>query len=189
MIDLGTCLLSLALANLLRFNFDLDQIEYRFLYAGVPVLMGLRLLSFLAYKTYSGIIFQTSIEDAQRLLLAISTSSALLGLLNFVSFYFTTDYVLPFSILLIDFFVSVFLLTSYRAMVKILYLELRNHNKDKRRVAIYGADSAGVVTKQTLDRDRGTNYQVIAFFDNGATLRKKRLLGVPIYPARQLGRF
>ncbi|MEO0777854.1 MAG: nucleoside-diphosphate sugar epimerase/dehydratase [Bacteroidota bacterium] len=189
LIDLGTCLLSLALANLLRFNFDLDQIEYRFLYAGVPVLMGLRLLSFLAYKTYSGIIFQTSIEDAQRLFLAISTSSALLGLLNFVSFYFTTDYVLPFSILLIDFFVSVFLLTSYRAMVKILYLELRNHNKDKRRVAIYGADSAGVVTKQTLDRDRGTNYQVIAFFDNDATLRKKRLLGVPIYPARQLGRF
>ncbi len=151
--------------------------------------MTLRLVSFLAYKIYSGIIFQTSIEDAQRIFLAISVSSFTLGLLNFVSYYFTTDYILPFSILLIDYFVTIFLLTSYRAMVKILYLELHNSKKDKRRVAIYGADSAGVITKQTLDRDQGTNYQVIAFFDNDSTLRKKRLLGIPIYPARQLSRF
>ncbi len=180
---------SLILANLLRFNFDLDKIEYEFLYWGIPFLMALRLGSFLVYKTYSGIIFQTSIEDAQRIFFAISSSSLLLALANWVSYYFTSDYILPFSILIIDYFISIFLLTTYRALVKILYLELHNSKKDKRLVAIYGADSAGVVTKQTLDRDQGTNYQVIAFFDDDSQLRKKRLLGVPIYSAQQLPRF
>lgn len=188
LIDLSICLFALVLANLLRFNFDLAAIEYKFFFWGAPILLLIRLLSFFYLKTYAGIIFQTSIEDAQRILAAILGSSLVLGFLSLVTYSMFQAFILPYSILIIEFFISVFLLTAYRALVKVLYLEITNSKKEKKHVAIYGADSAGVVTKQTLDRDRGTNYQVVAFLDNDTDLENKRLLGAPIFKTEQLAR-
>ena len=188
LIDLSICFFALMLANLLRFNFDLAAIEYKFFFWGAPVLLSLRLIAFFYFKTYAGIIFQTSIEDAQRILGAILTSTLALALFSLLSYSAFNAFILPYSILIIEFLISIFLLTSYRALVKVLYLEITNSKKEKKQVAIYGADSAAVLTKQTLDRDRGTNYQVVAFLDNSPDLQDKRLQGVPIFKTQQLPR-
>lgn len=188
LIDLGIIIFALVLANLLRFNFDLAAIEYKFFFWGAPVLLSVRLLAFFYFKTYAGIIFQTSIEDAQRILGAILVSSLVIAIFNPLTLFLFKAFILPYSILTIEFFISIFLLTAYRALVKVLYLEITNSKKEKKHVAIYGADSAGVLTKQTLDRDRGTNYQVVAFLDDQADLQNKRLQGVPIFKTAQLQR-
>ena len=120
LIDLTICFFALVLANLLRFNFDLDAIEYKFLLWGAPVLLLTRALTFLYFKTYAGIIFQTSIEDAQRILAAVFVSTFSLAIFSPISFFFFDAFILPYSVLIIEFFISVFLLTSYRALVKVL---------------------------------------------------------------------
>mgnify|MGYP001952969778 CR=1 FL=1 len=46
---------------------------------------------------------------------------------------------------------TLFLLTGYRALVKILYIEIRNRKIDKKYVAIYGAGETGITTKKALE--------------------------------------
>lgn len=178
---------SIVLAHLLRFNFVVDSIDYFFFWEGPAVLIGLRLLSFFLFKTYTGIVFYTGLEDAKRIFLALSTGSLLLGaIVNPLSFLLYGHYLLPYSILIIEFTVSIFFMTSYRALFKMLYYELNSQDREQKRVVIYGAGSAGVTVKNVLDRDLRVNYAVQAFIDDNLSLRKKRLLGVEIHSGEEL---
>ncbi len=190
-IDIGIIVFSLVLAHLLRFNFNIPTTEdYDNLLYGAPVMIAFRVFSFFVFKTYAGIIFHTSIEDAQRIFWAVLSGSIFMATLGNFGFYYTTGhFALPYSILIIDFLISIFLLTAYRALVKILYIEFRNGKKDKKFVAVYGAGETGITTKTALERDMGNKFSVNAFFDNNTNYRKKRLLGVPIYPAKFLERY
>ncbi len=190
-IDIGIIVFSMVLAHLLRFNFNMPSTDdYDNLLFGTPVMIAVRICSFFIFKTYAGIILHTSIEDAQRIFLAVLSGSLFMATLGNFGFYYSTGhFALPYSILIIDFLVSIFMLTAYRALVKILYIELRNGKKDKKFVAVYGAGETGITTKTALERDMGNKFSVNAFFDNNTNYRKKRLLGVPIYPAKFLERY
>jgi len=192
LIDIGIVIFSLVLAHLLRFNFDIPTEEKFFanIKYGVTAMVVIRILSFLIFKTYAGIILHTSTEDALRILWAILGGSIFIAtVVNAVFYYSTTHFALPYSIIIIDFLVTLFFLTAYRALVKILYIEIRNRKIDKKYVAIYGAGETGITTKKALERDIGNKYSVNAFFDNNSNYRKKRLLGSPIYPAKYLSRY
>jgi FlaA1/EpsC-like NDP-sugar epimerase len=157
---------------------------------GTPVMIVIRVFSFFIFKTYAGIILHTSIEDAQRIFWAVLSGSIFMATLGNLGFYkITGHFALPYSILIIDFLVSIFMLTAYRALVKILYIEFRNGKKDKKFVAIYGAGETGITTKTALERDMGNKFSVNAFFDDNSNFRKKRLLGVTIYPGKFLERY
>ncbi len=190
-IDIGIIVFSLILAHLLRFNFNIPTtLDYDNLFYGTPVMIAVRALSFFIFKTYAGIILHTSIEDAQRIFWAVLSGSIFMATLGNIGFYYTTGhFALPYSILIIDFLVSIFMLTAYRALVKILYIEFRNGKKDKKFVAVYGAGETGITTKTALERDMGNKFSVNAFFDNNSNYRKKRLLGVPIYSGKFLERY
>ena len=190
-IDIGIIVFSMILAHLLRFNFNMPTTEdYDNLLYGTPVMIAVRVLSFFIFKTYAGIILHTSIEDAQRIFWAVLSGSIFMATLGNLGFYYLTGhFALPYSILIIDFLVSIFMLTAYRALVKILYIEFRNGKKDKKFVAVYGAGETGITTKTALERDMGNKFSVNAFFDNNSNYRKKRLLGVPIYPGKFLERY
>lgn len=190
-IDIGIIVFSLVLAHLLRFNFSIPTTEdYDNLFLGPPVIIAIRIATFLIFKTYAGIILHTSIEDAQRIFWAVLSGSLFMATLGNFGFYYSTGhFALPYSILIIDFLVSIFMLTAYRGLVKILYIEFRNGKKDKKFVAIYGAGETGITTKTALERDMGNKFSVNAFFDNNTNYRKKRLLGAPIYPAKFLERY
>ena len=190
-IDIGIIIFSLALAHLLRFNFNIPTTEdYDNLLLGTPVMIVIRVFSFFIFKTYAGIILHTSIEDAQRIFWAVLSGSIFMATLGNLGFYkITGHFALPYSILIIDFLVSIFMLTAYRALVKILYIEFRNGKKDKKFVAIYGAGETGITTKTALERDMGNKFSVNAFFDDNSNFRKKRLLGVTIYPGKFLERY
>ncbi len=192
LIDIGIVVFSLILAHLLRFNFDIPTEEKFFanIKYGVTVMIVIRVLSFLIFKTYAGIILYTSTEDALRILWAVLGGSLFMAtIVNSIFYYSTTHFALPYSIIIIDFLVTLFFLTAYRALVKILYIEIRNRKIDKKYVAIYGAGETGITTKKALERDIGNKYSVNAFFDNNSNYRKKRLLGTPIYPAKYLSRY
>ncbi|MCB0704522.1 MAG: polysaccharide biosynthesis protein [Saprospiraceae bacterium] len=189
LIDTAIVIFGIALAHLLRFNFEPDSINYYFYPEGGLLLLGLRLVGFAVFKTYTGIIFYTGFEDAKRIFYALVSVSLLLAcILNPMSYLVTEHYFLPYSILIIEFVLSIFLMTAYRALVKILYLELSNNRKDQKKVIIYGAGAAGVTVKDVLNRDDRTSFQISAFVDDNVNLQKKRLLGIEIFPADKLPR-
>lgn len=189
LIDLGIVLFAILSAHLLRFNFEWDNIDYYFIHLGSWILLCIRLLGFLTFKTYTGIIFHTGLEDAKRIFIGLGGGSLVMGLaLNPIGYWAFGHFFLPYSILIIEFFLSIFLMTAYRAFVKVFYQELTFRNQEKKRVIIYSTGGGGVMVKQVLDRELGGNFSVSAFIDDDLLLSKKRLLGVEIFPGSKLPR-
>ena len=73
---------------------------------------------------------------------------------------------IPFSIIIIDYMLTLFLMITLRVLFKALYTEMVNPYKEKSKVIIFGAGGAGIITKRTLDRDAGLKYKVLAFVDD-----------------------
>lgn len=183
-IDTFIVLVALLFAFLLRFNFNIPEHELQLMYISVPVLLAVRIGGFFLFRIYAGMIQYTGSEDAQRVAIMLALGTLFTGLLNFISLQLTGSYLVPFSVIIIEFFISVFAMSAYRLGVKLLYEELVQVRKEKSNVIILGANEYGLITKKTLERDPKKDVQVIAFIDNKNDLLRQKLEGVSIYDSR-----
>ena len=185
-IDISICLFAIFLSYMLRFNFHIPPVDLRDLPTVVSIILSVRILSFSIGKTYAGIIRYTSSKDAQRIFIVISIGSLTLAVIDVCSFAYAAKIIIPTSIIIIDYIVTVFLLVSLRTLVKVLYYELKNPKRDKTKVIVYGAGEAGVITLRTLDKDAGTKYKVVAFIDDDRKKKGKKIEGVRIHHTNEL---
>ena len=181
LLDMGIVSVSLIVAYFVRFNFTIPPVEVATFYYVIPSFIAVRALCFYIFKTYSGIIRYTSTKDVQRIVSTLLAGSVFFSIINPISFYITGNYVLPYTIIIIEFLLSVFIMTSTRMLIKILYMETMNPSKEKTNVIIFGAGEAGVIAKRTLDRDAGSKYKVLAFVDDNYKKSGKKVEGVSIY--------
>jgi FlaA1/EpsC-like NDP-sugar epimerase len=187
LIDIFIVLSAVILAYLLRFNFDIPYSDRITLPYVLVYFFIIKSLSFIIARTYAGIIRYTSTEDAIRIVMVNLLCSIFFGLTNIVTYFFITHkYLIPFSIIIIEFFVSIFAMTTFRMLVKMAYLELINPSKEKSNVIIFGAGESGVITKRALDRDAGSKHKVIAFIDDDNKKHGAKLEGVTIYSTDKL---
>ncbi|MBL7924304.1 MAG: polysaccharide biosynthesis protein [Bacteroidia bacterium] len=186
LIDLLICVVSLGLAYLLRFNFRVPEVETDTFPLVFSVVLSVRCVSFIITKIYRGIIRYTGTRDAVRILLTLAAGSFCLAVGNLVNYPFTGVYLVPFSIIILEFLITVFFMITGRLLVKVIYMELKNPSSEKTGVLIYGAGEAGLTTKRTLDRDKGTRYKVVGFIDDDPKKAGKKLEGIGIHPASQL---
>ncbi|MFO7939087.1 MAG: nucleoside-diphosphate sugar epimerase/dehydratase [Bacteroidales bacterium] len=188
LIDLMICAVSIALAFVLRFNFSIPQTYMQSMYFIIPFVLFIRSITFLIFRSYAGIIRYSGAKDTERIFLVSFTGSIMFVILNYVSYYFIKgQFIIPFSIIFIDFFTTVFLLASFRLVTKAVYLEIYNPSRDKTNIVIYGAGQFGVIAKRTLDRDAGTKMKVVAFIDKNSGNAGKKLEGITIYPSEVIG--
>jgi FlaA1/EpsC-like NDP-sugar epimerase len=185
--DLTICSIALILAYELRFNFKIQEAEFFRLKLSFIVVIPVRLISFLIFRTHADIVRYTSTADAIRVLIALTAGSLLFVLVNFISLHgFSYIFIVPFSIIIIDFFVSTVLLIGYRMLVKLTWLEMSNPRKGKSDVIIFGAGESGLITKRALDRDAGTKYKVVAFLDDDERKTNMKVEGIPIFHTSKL---
>ncbi len=185
-IDISICLFAIFLSYMLRFNFHIPPVDLKDLPTVVSIILSVRILSFSIGKTYAGIIRYTSSKDAQRIFIVISIGSLTLAAIDVCSYAYAAKIIIPTSIIIIDYIVTVFLLVSLRTLVKVLYYELKNPKRDKTKVIVYGAGEAGVITLRTLDKDAGTKYKVVAFIDDDRKKKGKKIEGVRIHHTDEL---
>lgn len=185
-LDIFICVFSIFLAYLLRFNFQIPEIDRRDMPLVIGCIIIVRIITFISGKTYAGIIRYTSSKDAQRIFVVISIGSLFLGLIDMISYLNNGKIIIPSSIVIIDFIATVFLLVALRTLVKVLYYELKNPRREKTKVIVYGAGEAGVITLRTLDKDAGTKYKVVAFIDDDKKKKGKKIEGVKIYHTDEL---
>jgi len=186
-IDLCICLFSLFLAYLVRFNFNFPIIRMEASLQVFIFVLGVRALTFYISKIYQGIVKYTGSQDVKRIFVVISIGSVLFMVVNILSYRFFNDrFVVPFSIVIIEYMSSTFLMITLRIMFKTLYSEIINSNKEKRSVIIYGAGESGLITKRVLDRDAGTKYKVVAFIDDNFQKHEKKMEGISIYGVDKL---
>ncbi len=179
-IDSLMVIYSVILAYLLRFDFHIPPSELSRFHIVFLIVVSVRLLSFVLGKTYAGIIQHSSTEDSVRMLVIIFLGSMTMGLINLISYFTKGFYLLPFSIILIESITVVFSLITFRILVKMAYMEIGKSKKDLQKVLIFGAGEAGIITKNVLSSDPGTNYQVVAFIDDDKKKQRKKIENVRI---------
>jgi len=174
------------LAYQLRFNFRVPETEISLWKYAFTTVIVTRIISFLISRIYQGIIRYTSTRDALRVFYTITIGSISMGLMNVISFYAIGIYLVPFSVLIIDYFASVFSITAFRILVKTIYQELKNPTRDKQLVIIYGAGESGLITKRAIDRDANTRFKVTAFIDDDEAKEGKTVEGIRIFHTSEL---
>ena len=183
-IDIIIAIFSFLVATALRLNFRYEELHLEVFIYHFVFLLSIRFITFLYFKTYSGIIRHTSIEDAVLILKTIFTGTMVAAIISLAIRYFlhveTLIYV-PLSILVIDFFICLFLMVSLRFMVKRFYESFINEFKPAVGVLIYGAGYSGLLTKNVIQNDRGINYQVLGFIDDNDSKVGKTIEGVRVF--------
>jgi FlaA1/EpsC-like NDP-sugar epimerase len=181
-IDVAICLFAFTLAYLIRFEFAPPAIEIDLALRFLPLLLGVRIACFLLGKTYAGIIRFTSSQDTQRIFIWTTIGTAIFTLFNLVRFMFYDGiYFIPYSIIILEYLLTLFTMIVCRIAVKVLYLELKTPDKARKRVVIYGAGESGMLTKEAIDKDPRAEILVIGFIDNDEHKSGKKLGGVDIY--------
>ncbi len=177
-------LFSFSIATLLRMNFQLSEIDFSIFASQLIFILGLRLLAFLYFQSYAGIIRHTSIEDAILILKAVFVGSfgavVVSGLIR-NSLGFEHVFNLSASILIIDFFICLFWMIILRFFVKSFYESFINQFKPTIGVLIYGAGYTGMLTKNVFQTDRSTNYKILGFIDDNESKIGKTIEGIKVY--------
>ncbi|MCD4725130.1 MAG: polysaccharide biosynthesis protein [Bacteroidales bacterium] len=186
-IDMFIVVASVMLAYLLRFNFSIPEVELEAFPKVLAYVVLVRLVSFLIGRTFVGIIKYTSTEDVIRISVVVLIGSVLFGLTNLITYYFINGlFFIPFSIIIIDFISTVLIMTAFRMVVKVAYMEMATPPGERSNIIIFGAGKAGLIAKRTLDKDASINYRVVAFLDDKPGKIGKQMEGVTIHPSRKL---
>jgi FlaA1/EpsC-like NDP-sugar epimerase len=152
-------------------------------YLQYGVLVFVNAISFIFFRTYSGIIRHSTFIDGVKLLVATTSSYLILMVSNYLIFIVTGNRVLLSTGLFITYVISFLLLFLFRILVKNIfekYLQVANTNQ-LTRVVIYGADANAISVANALKTEKPARFNVIAFvnkFQQDKT--SKSILNLPI---------
>ena len=181
LLDLTCVQSSIFFSFILRFNFDLKQISHYELKLIFGITFVLYTVLFYALKSYAGIIRYTTIEDTFRLLRVNAIATIMYFVINSFMNYAENFWLFPISVVVINFFISNFILISYRLLVRYCFKFYSLYQIDKRetKAAVYDTGEDGLHTKQVINAVPNGSIEVIAFLDDKRS--GKMMEGLPIY--------
>jgi FlaA1/EpsC-like NDP-sugar epimerase len=186
-IDLILAFASMGFAYLLRFSFSIPPAYVEQLPRVLTVVLSVRILSFIIARVYAGIIRHTGTQDLVRIFLVNFAGSLVFTIINLVlRKAWGLPHLIPFNIVIIDFFVLTMAMASYRMLIKVAFLELYNPTRYRGEVIIFGAGDTGLMAKRAIERDVGQKMKVIAFIDDNPGKIKKKLDNAIIFPLSKL---
>src|SRR6185312_16945352 len=138
----------------------------------------------LFFPIYKGIIRYSEMNDIIRIIKFASLQFVLwLLIYSFDNSAIVTGF-LPIPLLMINFFSVIFILVSFRILVKEIYSRAtQSKSLLVSKAIIYGAGEMGQVTKQILEQDLKNKTIVTGFIEDSPSKIGKNLGGLPIYKA------
>ena len=145
-------------------------------------------LSFIFYRTYSGIIRHSTFIDGVKLLVATTSSYFVLMVFNYSIQIILNERILLTTGLFITYVISFLLLFLFRILVKNVfetYLYVTD-SKQLMKAVIYGADANAISVANALKTEKPARFNVVAFinkFQKDKT--NKSILNLPIINQRK----
>lgn len=181
LIDLVICLFSIIFSFFVRFEFSISE-EYRILLKSViPLVLFIRAVHFLSFRTFAGLIRYTSTKDAERIFVVTSVSTFVLFVINFINFFISSRFIIPNSILLIDYFLTIILMVGSRLFYKTLYYTIRNSDLNSEKILIVGVEQFAAAVKRAIDRESLTGIQIVGFIDPYNKQEGNKIENIEIY--------
>lgn len=182
--DIFLVCLSFVSAYTLRFNFQLNNDVRSDMYHQMVYVVLFVTAVFLLTGLHKTIIRHTGVKDAILVMKAMSFVVAGLLFLNLVNNFYVHPWLshVSYSIIIIFYVLSIVLLVTTRFAVRLIFYWIKSQGEFV-NVLIYGAGSAGIITKNVLQADLDRRVRVIGFVDNHPGKIGKTIEGVFVYSA------
>ncbi len=184
LLDLFCVQLCLFLSFVLRFNFNLQDVAHYEMSVILGVSLAVNGMLFYLLKSYAGIIRYTNIEDTFRLLIVNSIAAVFYFSINFIVNQSSSSILLfPISVVVINFFITNFVLITYRLLVRYIFKYYQQHQleREKIKAVVYDTGENGLQTKKVINDFPSSNLHVVAFIDDMLSKGGKLMEGVPIF--------
>jgi FlaA1/EpsC-like NDP-sugar epimerase len=176
-----------SMAILFRTNFKNPAIFYsNEIILIFSTVLTVKALLFLFFKTHASLLRYTGTKDILHLFWINLVGSLILTLFNGITYVINVSFIVPFSIVLLEFVISTFIIIFYRLFIKSMYAEYTVHTKGAAPVLLYGAGYLGLTTKRSIRRNNNSEYKVVGFIDDDPNKIGKKIDGLPIYSFDEL---
>lgn len=181
LIDLMLMLIACMVAYLLRFNFEQVFMHLSTVNTSILWCVGVGIVFFKIFKTYSGVLRYSSFVDIMRIFLALTCVYAVLILLKLITQDLIDLDLPPFSVLGMAYIINFGLMAISRMVAKLMFDALNFDALHSVNVFIYGAKEAGVNIAKSLRVNLKNHYRLKGFIADEAKLIGKVLMGVKVY--------
>ncbi|MEI6050394.1 MAG: nucleoside-diphosphate sugar epimerase/dehydratase [Bacteroidota bacterium] len=182
-IDLAAVFLTFLLSYLLRFNLDTDTFSWVLAIKQGLIVCLVYLVFMLIFRSYSGLIRQTTIKDT--FIIAITNASAFL-VLFFITLFsrkFELGLLLniPWSIATIHYGIVTVSLVFFRVFIKMFYVFVSVPSSNRKNVLIYGSGDMGILVKRVIEGDPKGQLRLSGFIDDDKKIQGKKVDGIPVF--------
>jgi FlaA1/EpsC-like NDP-sugar epimerase len=179
---------SLVLAYLLRFEFDIPASEMLLLRHAILVALGTKLFAFFLMGRHKASWRYTGIYDLQQVLTTQVVSSLLFAGVN----YLVVGPGFARSVYIIDFMLCFLGKAGVRVVIRTYLWEAAREGtrRSGHRVGIliYGAGASGLALMREIRSNPGLSYRVLGLLDDDSSKYGQKLMGVPVLgPGRDAG--
>ncbi len=188
LLDLSCILLCIFFSFILRFNFNLEEVAKYDMSFILLTALALNGVLFYLLKSYSGIIRYTNIEDTFRLLIVNSIAAIFYFSINFaITFFAPKVNLFPTSVVVINFFITNFVLITYRLLVRYTfnYYKATQKETNKIKAVVFDTGEYGLETKKVINNFPSSNINVVAFIDDVLSKLGKLMENIPIYSTHE----
>ncbi|WP_248276990.1 polysaccharide biosynthesis protein [Chitinophaga sp. Ak27] len=150
------------------------------------IVLGVNLCLSLLLRTYRGIVRYTSLADIGRIAGLNITSCLILFTIGYSRLPDAEMNVFPISVILINFFVSSFLLLSYRLLAKWIFRYYKKIlRRNRTRAAIYYTGHSSMMLRKAISDDPAADIRITAFLADTNSHAGKSIEGLPVYASRK----
>ncbi|WP_249219763.1 nucleoside-diphosphate sugar epimerase/dehydratase [Chitinophaga sp. HK235] len=186
LLDLGCSVLAINLAFLLRLNFDMEALTPYPLEKISLIVLGIHLVLSLLLRTYRGIVRHTSLADIGNIACLNIISCCIYLSIGYSHVLDPEVNYFPLSVVLINFFITSFLLLSYRLLVKWIFKYYKNFRSvNKVRAAIYHTSLTSLMLRKAINENPETDIRIVAFLADTNAHAGKSIEGTPVYVSRK----
>jgi FlaA1/EpsC-like NDP-sugar epimerase len=168
------------LAYLLRFNLYIPAIDINQFWLLLPFVLAIKLTSFSLFHLYREMWRKVSLTSLKKIIAANVVASGIFGLIALIVIY---GFVIPRSIVFIDFALCVLAIGGMRFLYRILLESLSASSITKlnsKRTLILGAGFLGESLVREMRIDKTSDLHPVAFLDDDETKIGKFMLDLPI---------
>ena len=181
-------------ANLLRFNFVIPPESSAVMARLVPMMVGVKIITFYMFDLYRGMWRYTSIDDLLNILKAATVSSLIVfGIVGFTHSF--TGFARASFV--IDWILTIFLIGGHRISIRLLFWlglkddsssldminlirRLREEKGRGKKLLILGAGDFGEKIYREIRDNASLRYKVVGFLDDDRSKVGRLLHGVPV---------
>ncbi len=173
---------SLILAYLLRFNFVLPAGITDQIVLNLELLVFIRVCCMVLFKSYMGSVRHTAVVDIVKMSMVAFAGTTLFGLSNVVFYQMGGDFLVPFSVLIMDLCLNILALSSMRIVVKYVWgYRAKLASKPGKGAVLFGVTESAIVAARALNFDNSLGYRITGFIDDEKAIHGKSIAGIRVY--------